>query len=198
MKIKKFVNIVIFIFIFVLYFFTFLMIYDNFRERKLNSQEKLALELFENKIETKKNEIIPENITPTVNYKGYTILGKIQIPKIGFNSVILKEQTYAAMNIGTIKSYGVNINEPGGFVISGHNFRGKNRFFYSILNLKSGDKINITDASGRYMQYIVYEVDRYVSPNDTSYLTYIDGYHVTLVTCENGGKSRIVVKAKVQ
>ena len=62
MKIKRFINIVIFIFIFALYFFTFLMIYDNFRERKLNSLEKSALELFENKIETKKDEIIPENI----------------------------------------------------------------------------------------------------------------------------------------
>ena len=198
MKIKRFINIVIFIFIFALYFFTFLMIYDNFRERKLNSLEKSALELFENKIETKKDEIIPENITPTVNYNGYTILGRIQIPRIGFSSVILKEQTYEAMNIGTIKSYGVDLNEPGGFVVSGHNFRGRNRFFYSILNLKSGDKVNITDASGKYMEYTVYEVDRYVSPNDTSYLSYFDGYHVTLVTCENGGKSRIVVKARVQ
>lgn len=194
---KKFINILIFLLIFTLYFVTFMMIYDNFRERKLNSQEKNALELFENKIEKKQVEPEPEK-TYTVNYNGYTILGRIQIPRIGFSSVILKEQTYAAMNIGTIKSYGVDVNEPGGFVVSGHNFRGRNRFFYSILNLKSGDKVNITDASGKYMEYTVYEVDRYVSPNDTSYLSYFDGYHVTLVTCENGGKSRIVVKARVQ
>ena len=193
---KKFINILIFLFIFALYLITFMMIYDNFRERKLNNQEKYALELFENKIEKKKEEI-PENQTYTVSYKGYTILGRIEIPRVGINTVILKEHTYAAMNIGAIKTYGVDLNEKGGFVISAHNFRGKSSFFYPIRNLKNGDKINISDNKGRNMEYTVYSVSRYVKPNDTSYLVKIDDYHVTLVTCENGGKSRIVVKAHI-
>lgn len=193
---KKFINILIFLFIFALYLITFMMIYDNFRERKLNNQEKHALELFENKIEKKKEEI-PENQTYTVSYKGYTILGRIEIPRVGINTVILKEHTYAAMNIGAIKTYGVDLNEKGGFVISAHNFRGKSSFFYPIRNLKNGDKINISDNKGRNMEYTVYSVSRYVKPNDTSYLVKTDDYHVTLVTCENGGKSRIVVKAHI-
>lgn len=193
---KKFINILIFLFIFALYLITFMMIYDNFRERKLNNQEKYALELFENKIEKKKEEI-PENQTYTVSYKGYTILGRIEIPRVGINTVILKEHTYAAMNIGAIKTYGVDLNENGGFVISAHNFRGKSSFFYPIRNLKNGDKINISDNKGRNMEYTVYSVSRYVEPNDTSYLVKTDDYHVTLVTCENGGKSRIVVKAHI-
>ena len=193
---KKFINILIFLFIFALYLITFMMIYDNFRERKLNNQEKYALELFENNIEKKKEEI-PENQTYTVSYKGYTILGRIEIPKAGINTVILKEHTYAAMNIGAIKTYGVDLNEKGGFVISAHNFRGKSSFFYPIRNLKNGDKINISDNKGRNMEYTVYSVSRYVEPNDTSYLVKTDDYHVTLVTCENGGKSRIVVKAHI-
>ncbi len=193
---KKFINILLFLFIFALYLITFMMIYDNFRERKLNNQEKYALELFENKIEKKKEEI-PENQTYTVSYKGYTILGRIEIPRVGINTVILKEHTYAAMNIGAIKTYGVDLNEKGGFVISAHNFRGKSSFFYPIRNLKNGDKINISDNKGRNMEYTVYSVSRYVEPNDTSYLVKTDDYHVTLVTCENGGKSRIVVKAHI-
>ena len=193
---KKFINILIFLFIFALYLITFMMIYDNFRERKLNNQEKYALELFENKIEKKKEEI-PENQTYTVSYKGYTILGRIEIPRVGINTVILKEHTYAAMNIGAIKTYGVDLDEKGGFVISAHNFRGKSSFFYPIRNLKNGDKINISDNKGRNMEYTVYSVSRYVKPNDTSYLVKTDDYHVTLVTCENGGKSRIVVKAHI-
>ena len=193
---KKFINILIFLFIFALYLITFMMIYDNFRERKLNNQEKYALELFENKIEKKKEER-PENQTYTVSYKGYTILGRIEIPRVGINTVILKEHTYAAMNIGAIKTYGVDLNEKGGFVISAHNFRGKSSFFYPIRNLKNGDKINISDNKGRNMEYTVYSVSRYVKPNDTSYLVKTDDYHVTLVTCENGGKSRIVVKAHI-
>ena len=193
---KKFINILIFLFIFALYLITFMMIYDNFRERKLNNQEKYALELFENKIEKKKEEI-PENQTYTVSYKGYTILGRIEIPRVGINTVILKEHTYAAMNIGAIKTYGVDLNEKGGFVISAHNFRGRTPFFYPVRNLKSGDLIYISDNQGRKMTYTVYSVSRYVSPDDTSYLTKTEDYHLTIVTCENGGKSRIVVRAHV-
>lgn len=195
---KKFINIFIFLFIFALYFITFLMIYDTFRERKLNSQEKKAIDVFQEKIENKKEEEIVAEPTKNVNYGNYTILGTIRIPKVGINTVILKEQTYAAMNIGAIKTYGVDLNEEGGFVISAHNFRGKSTFFYSIKNLKNGDEIYILDALGRELVYKVYSVSRNVSPNEISYLTTFDGYHVTLVTCENGGKARIVVKAKIE
>ena len=196
---KKLLNILIFLFIFSLYFITFLMIYDNFRERKLNSKEKEAIELFEEKIEKKKDEPQPQILAQThsVNYNGYTILGRIEVPKVGINTVILKEQTYAAMNIGAIKTYGVDLNEVGGFVISAHNFRGKTPFFYYILNLGDGDIIKITDNRGRTLNYKVYSVSRRVAPTDVSYLVKTEDYHVTLVTCENGGKSRIVVRAHV-
>lgn len=193
---KKFINILIFLLIFTLYFVTFMMIYDNFRERKLNNQEKYALELFENKIEKKKEEPQKEK-TYTVNYNGYTILGRIEIPRIGINTVILKEHTYAAMSIGSIKTYGVDLNEKGGFVISAHNYRGSSPFFYPIRLLKNGDLVYIFDNQGRKMTYTVYSVSRYVNPNDTSYLVTTKDYHLTMVTCESGGKSRIVVKAHI-
>ena len=193
---KRFINILIFLFIFALYFVTFLMIYDNFRERKLNSQEKNAVEIFDKKIDKKKN-VEPQGQSYSVNYRGYTILGRLIVPKAGINTVILKEQTYAAMNIGAVKTYGVDINEKGGFVISGHNFRGRSVFFYNIKNLKSGDNIKITDNKGRTMDYTVYQVLRNVAPNDVSYLNKTNDYHVTLVTCENGGKKRIVVKGHI-
>ena len=193
---KHFINVLIFLFIFALYFITFLMIYDNFRERKLNSQEKAALDIYEKKVPEK--EIKEEVHEVNVSYRGYTILGRIDIPKVGISTVILKEQTYAAMSIGAIKTYGVDLNEPGGFVISAHNFRGSKPFFYPVRNLKNDDKIYISDNKGRKMEYLVYSVSRYVAPNDTSYLTSYDGYHLTIVTCENGGKSRIVVRAKIE
>lgn len=192
---KKFINILIFLLIFTLYIVTFLMIYDNFRERKLNEEEDNALELYENKIEKKEN--VEETNNTTISYSGYTILGKIRIPKVGISTVILKEHTYAAMSIGAIKTYGVDLNEIGGFVISAHNFRGRSSFFYPIRNLKNGDSIYISDTYGREMEYTVYSVSRYVSPDDVSYLIETTDYHVTLVTCENGGKSRIIVKAHI-
>ena len=194
---KKFINILIFIFIFALYFVTFFMIYDNFRERKLNEQEKSAIEVFNKKIDKKKEEVQQQQ-NQTISYNGYTILGKIEIPKIGVNTVILKEMTYSAMNIGAVKSYGVDLNEKGGFVISAHNFRGKSVFFYNVKDLSANDSIIITDNKGRQMDYKVYRVDRYVSPEDVSHLAKTDDYHLVIYTCENGGKSRIVVRARAQ
>ena len=181
-----------------LYFVSFLMIFDSFRERKLASLEKNALDYFEKEVKIDQKEPTEETKTSSsVSYSGFTILGKIEIPKIGFNSVIIKEQTYRAMSVGIVLAYGTDINTEGGFVLSGHNFRGRSIFFYNIKNLKAADVIKITDTSGMQLEYTVYEVQRNVDPNTTSYLNSFDGYHVTLVTCENGGKARIVVKARV-
>ena len=194
---RKFINIAIFLFIFSLYFMTFLMIYDKFRERKLNSQENNALELFEDKISQTEEAPEEEQQAYTINYNGYTIIGRLQIPKVWIDTVILAEQTYSAMNLGVIKTYGVDLNTRGGFVLAGHNFRGSSIFMYNVYRLGSGDIIKITDNRGITMDYSVYEVDRYVSPTDVSYFTRTDDYHVTIVTCESGGKSRIVVKAHI-
>ena len=198
--VKKAINIIIFMFIFSLYFVSFLMIYSNFRERKLNELESNALDAFDKEVkieEVTKEEIEDDNTyNGSINYYDYTILGKIEIPDIYFTSIIIKENTYSAMNVGVIKSYGSELNEPGGFIISGHNFRGSSLFMYNIHRLGEGDKIYITDTSGRRLEYTVYEVLRYVSPNDTSIYTNYDGYNATLVTCEDGGKTRIVVKAR--
>ena len=166
--------------------------------KKLKSLEGSALDKFDKvvKIEKKTPDEPVEEAEP-IDYSGYTILGKLEIPSIGFTSVIIEEYTYRAMNIGVIKTHGVALNEPGGFVIAGHNYRGRSIFMYNIRNLGAGDKIYITDTSGRQLEYTVYETLREVDENDASYFNDYDGYHVTLVTCENSGKSRIVVKAKI-
>lgn len=196
--VKKAINILIFLFIFSLYFVSFLLIYDTFRERKLKELETGALDTFDKQVKVKevKNEEPVNTYDEDLSYGNYTILGKVEIPKIGFTSVIIKEYTYSAMSIGVIKSYGVELNEPGGFVLAGHNFRGRSLFMYNIHRLVEGDVIYITDTSGRKMEYVVYEKLRYFSPSDASIYRKYDNYHVTLVTCEDGGQSRIVIKAK--
>lgn len=197
--VKKITNILIFVFIFALYVISFLMIFESFKQRKLERLEANALDTFEKSVKIEKVSVddIEDDKTSNMglDYNGYTLLGKIYIPRIGFSSVIIKENTYRAMDLGVVLSYGEFLNEPGGFVISGHNYRGNSIFMYNIRNLESGDKIYITDSSGRELEYTVYEKVRNYGPEDTSIYKKFDGYHVVLVTCENDGKSRIVVKA---
>ena len=104
--VKKAINILIFLFIFSLYFVSFLFIYDTFRERKLKNLETGALDIFDKqvKVQEVKNEEQANTYDEDLSYRNYTILGKVEIPKIGFTSVIIKEYTYSAMSVGVIKS----------------------------------------------------------------------------------------------
>ena len=196
---KKITNALIFAFIVALYVISFLMIFESFKQRKLEYLEKNAIDTFEKSVKIKKVEVSSLADDKTTNmgfdYSGYTILGKIEIPKIGFKSVVILENTYRSMDLGVVISYGSLLNEPGGTIISGHNYRGQSIFMYNIRNLSSGDKIYITDSSGREVEYTVYETLRNYSPNNTELYKKVDGYHLTLITCENDGNSRIVVKA---
>ena len=197
--VKKITNVLIFVFIFALYVISFLMIFESFKQRKLEKLEAIALDNFDKSVKIEKVTVddIEESTTSNngLDYNGYTLLGKINVPKVGFYSVIIKDNTYRAMDLGVVLSYGEFLNEPGGFIISGHNFRGGANFMYRIKDLEAGDKIYITDSSGRELEYTVYEKIRNYGPEDTSIYKKYDGYHVTLVTCENGGQARIVIKA---
>lgn len=197
--IKKIINILIFVFIAALYVISFLMIFESFKQRKLENLEKNALDTFDKTVKIEKVSVEDLENDKTSNmgldYSGYTLLGKINIPRIGFKSVVIKENTYRAMDLGVVISYGEPLNELGGTIISGHNFRGQSIFMYNIKNLNSGDKIYITDSSGRELEYTVYERIRNYSPSNTDLYKKYDGYHLTLVTCENDGNSRIVIKA---
>ena len=69
--------------------------------------------------------------------------------------------------------------------------------FGKLHKLKNGDKAELTDLSGNTLKYQVY--NKYVvEPTDTrctSQLT--DGRkELTLITCTNGGKQRLVVKLR--
>jgi LPXTG-site transpeptidase (sortase) family protein len=196
---KKITNILIFVFIAALYVISFLMLFEHFKQRKLEGLEKSALDTFEKTVKIEKTKVDDLDNDKTSNmgfdYSGYTLLGKLSIPKINFNAVVIKENTYHAMDLGVVISYGVSLNEPGGTIISGHNYRGQSVFMYNIKNLNPGDKMYLTDSSGREVEYTVYEKLRNYSPDNTDLYKKYDGYHLILVTCENDGNSRIVVKA---
>jgi len=86
--------------------------------------------------------------------------------------------------------------KPGNFCIVGHNYR-SDKFFSHVPELTIGDTIYLTDLSNRTLEYKVY--DRYVvAPEDracTSQRT--NGKkEVTLITCTNDSKQRVVVKAR--
>ena len=94
------------------------------------------------------------------------------------------------------KFWGPEPNQVGNFCIVGHNYR-NTKFFSKVPNLTNGDVIEITDSTGKTLKYSVY--NKYeVDPSDISCLDQdTNGQkEVTLITCTNDSKLRVIVKAK--
>ena len=126
----------------------------------------------------------------------YYTIGVINIPSISVNYPILSTYTDELLKIAPCKFHGPNPNEVGNLCIAGHNYK-NSKFFSKVPTLELGDKIEITDLSGRMLTYTIY--DKFiVNPDElecTSQLT--NGKkEITLITCTNDNKQRHIIKAR--
>ena len=126
----------------------------------------------------------------------YYTIGTVNIPSINVYYPILSTTTTELLKISPCKFWGPDPNEVGNFCIVGHNYK-NSKFFSKVPNLENGDIIEITDLSGRTINYIVY--DKYiVDPENvecTSQKT--NGRkEITLITCTNDSSQRYIIKAK--
>ncbi len=130
------------------------------------------------------------------NGKTYNTVGTVDIPTLDVSYPILSETTDDLLKVSVCKFWGSNPNEVGNLCIAGHNYR-NNRFFSKVPNLKTGDIIEITDLNNKKLKYSIY--DKYtVDPRDVSCTSQLTNGKkiVTLITCTNDSKQRVVVKAK--
>lgn len=166
---------------------------------------------------TTENEIV-ENIEPNVNlnqennqqngnsnsngdndlpeYKGYKMIGKIEIPKIDIKYPILAEATPEALELSICKLFGVNPNEPGNMILVGHNFK-DGTFFSNNKKLDKGDKIYITDLNGKKVTYSIYK--KYTTSSsdfDYSERDTKGKREISLSTCTDDTTSRLILWAK--
>ena len=132
-------------------------------------------------------------------YKGFKVVGKIEMPTIRIQYPVLDVITHAqAIEVSVGILYGPGVNKVGNTVIIGHNYN-NGLFFGKNKNLKVGDKIYLTDTNGVKKEYIIFS--KYYTPeSDTSYITrQTNGkIEVTLATCDATGKNRLIVCARVE
>ena len=128
-------------------------------------------------------------------YKGYSVIAKLEIPKINLETYVISEYSEQALGVSVTKFYGGNPNEVGNFCIAGHNYITKN-MFHDIKKLSNDDIILLTDLEGNKVEYKVYEM-KTVSPSETDCLSQkTDGkVELTLITCTTDSSKRIIVKA---
>ena len=128
---------------------------------------------------------------------GYKVIGSIQIEKIYLDAKILnpeiEEISYIddALRYGVVKLYGDEINEIGNFCMIAHD----TSEFVNLDQVIVGDAITVYDENGEKMNYTVTEI-MHVSPEDLTVLLPNEyETEITLITCEEGATTRLVVKA---
>ena len=145
------------------------------------------------------SEIIDKNaklsqIYRTNKTKSYeTYLGKIIIESIDLEYTVFNNYNETLLKIAPCKFFGNNLGEKGNICIAGHNYN-DNRFFSRIAELNIKDNIKLIDLEGNEYNYIVYD-NFEISEDDFSILKQKKKYELTLLTCNNSNKKRVIIKA---
>lgn len=129
-------------------------------------------------------------------YKGYDMLGYIEIPKTDIRYPVIDEVNPRALETSVARLHGPGLNEIGNTTIVGHNYR-NGLFFSDNDKLEIGDKIYITDLSGTKRTYEIY--DKFITyPEDANFMTVeTNGVReISLSTCTDDSKERIIIKAR--
>lgn len=149
-------------------------------------------------IETMNQEITQEELVEEkqIEYKGYKVVGMIKISKIQLEYPILEITNNATMKLSITKFWGNGVNKVGNLSLAGHN-NYDGTMFGKTKQLEVGDTIELTDMLGITKTYIIY--DKFITdPNDISIIE-ADEFgtrEVTLITCSNGNKERLILKAR--
>ena len=140
-----------------------------------------------------KNTITSGKFTDS-NGNEYSVVGVVNIPKINSKYPIIAETTDPLMKVSVCKFWGSNPNKVGNLCIIGHNYK-NSKFFSKVPTMVVGDIVEITDLSGRTLQYKAYDIYT-VDPSDTRCTSQLTQgkKEVTLITCTNDTKQRVIVK----
>ena len=130
-----------------------------------------------------------------VQYQGYSMVGKIEIPKIKLKYVILDKATPSSIETSVAVAYGPGPNKIGNTVIVVHNYR-NGSFFGNNDKLEIGDKIYITDNSNTRIKYNIYNIYE-TSPDDGDYMVRDTNgkREISLSTCTDNSKARLIIWA---
>lgn len=178
---------------------------DEYKDKKVESQQKISDYIVQNisveeNISIAQNQDVKEKVYPKEiieeEYRGYLVGAKLEIPVIKLETYVLQKYSVQALNVSVTKFWGANANQIGNYCIAGHNFQNKN-MFHSLKELKIGDRLFVTDNNVGKVEYEIYDIYQ-VLPEDVTCLSQETNgkREVTLITCTNDSKKRIIVKAK--
>lgn len=125
----------------------------------------------------------------------YTAESILKIPRLGIEYPVLAQTSEELLKISVNKLWGPEPNKVGNYCVVGHNYK-SGKMFGKLSNINNGDKIELTDLSGKTITYLVTE--KYViEPTDVSCTSQLTNgkRKITLITCSHSGTKRLVVQA---
>ena len=172
------------------------------RNQKKEKELKDVVEIVTTKIKENKEENKPignkEENKPigNIEVKGYKVEGIIKISKINIEYPILEKTTDEAMQYSVTHFWGDSVNAIGNYTIAGHN-NIDGTMFGNTDRLEEGDIIELTGLDGKKVQYKIFK-QYIIDPEDVSCVKSVKAgtREVTLITCQNGHKNRLVTKAR--
>ena len=159
--------------------------YQNKEEKKLEQISKILDKNLEiSKLYNTDKEFLNKNL----------YLGKIIIEKIKIEYPIFNDFTEDLLKIAPCRFFGGDIGESGNLCIAGHNYN-DNRFFSKLNELGLKDEIRLVDLYGKEYIYIIFDIFETKDTNVNSVIRKKKSHELTLLTCNNSNKKRLVVKA---
>lgn len=160
-----------------------------------DNEETISIEELEEQEEVVTQEPSSAEYTTSAG-QNYTIESIVRIPRLEIEYPVISETSEELLKISVNKYWGPAPNEVGNYCVVGHNYKSK-KMFGRLSEAVNGDIIELADINGNIVKYSVY--DRYiVEPTDTSCTSQLTNgrKEVTLITCTNYGKQRLIVKAR--
>ena len=193
--------------------------YDWYQKYFLENDALAFVENYTDEADNKKENTVPEDNTAATNpidsiertntvsgssgnempkYKGFNVVGTIEIPAIDLHYPILEKVNKSTLETSVAFLYGAGINQVGNSVIAGHNYR-NGLFFSNNKKLNIGDTIYITDNSKNRLTYKIYDKFE-TTPEDASFYSRDTGGvpEVTLTTCNDDSSRRLIIFARAE
>jgi len=177
------------------------VVVNQFYEKGTIVPENTPILIMVNKYEkTQEPEEEVVVVREPVYYKGFVVVGYIEIPKIELSYPVLENGSDISLEASVAVMYPANpvLNTPGNIIIMGHNYR-NGKFFSNLQKLSIGDKVFIEDLDGKKLTYTIYDMYE-VKPEDVDYITRDTrgGTEITLYTCTDDGARRLIALAKAE
>lgn len=163
-------------------------------EEKMYSNSSVNYSIPETTENTEKKEAIKDTFTQPNNNKKNDVIGILEIDSIGVKApIVLGEENldYVVAKYRSSSDFG----ELGNVILAAHNnMRGS--IFRNLHKLKIGATVKIISDNKEFEYKIT---NRYVvEPNDTSKINFSnDKKEITLITCINHAKQRLILKGEM-